>query len=484
VVLGSVALIAACIVTSLTLNSLYVSFGQVPRVSVGQGVLDERAEAGDPINILLVGSTATDGIAANDDLNAGRGNIDLTDTLMVLRLDPVNQQVTVISLMRDLWVPINGSSESKINAALELGGVKGLVKTVQDYFKIPINDVMMVNFSGFRKIIDQVGGVYVWFPYPARDYGSFFDANAGCQKLNGEQALNYVRSRHYEQQINGRWTEDNKNDYGRVERQRDFLILMLDRVIAKGGRNPLTMRSLIESATDPKDPAVTLDEKLTPKQLLDLGRSFSNLDPEAVQRFQLPVYGDIGPGGASIVRMKVAEAQPILDIFRGGAPAMEPRDVSVKVVEGRSDSNDPVRPDRVLSGLGFKINGKVTSTLAPVPATVIRYSSEQKNSALLVGRYLVSPPVFEKVDGVGVLDLVVGRDYNGFRLVPADPADVQKAIDNPPTTTEAPTTTKVAGTTKPGTPATTAAPRPTVPEPTTTSVPAVVGRAPDGVSCP
>ena len=73
--------------------------------------------------------------------------------------------------------------------------------------------------------------------------------------------------------INNKWVADNKNDYGRSERQRDFLILAMDRAVDKGGRNPSTMRNLLDIAIESN--SMILDEKLTPKDLIDIGRAFS-----------------------------------------------------------------------------------------------------------------------------------------------------------------------------------------------------------------
>jgi LCP family protein required for cell wall assembly len=347
-----------------------------------------------------------------------------------------------MSINRDLYVP---QLRGKINEAVAVGGIGRLVKVVKDYLGIDIDNFVIVNFSGFRKVVDQLGGVPVYFPYDARDFGSFFDATAGCHVLNGEQALNYVRSRKYEQKINGRWTPDNANDYGRVERQRDFLVLVLDRAVEKGARNPTVLKRLLGAATD--SGAVTLDTQLTVHELLDLGQSFADFNPENLQRMVLPGNGGM-IGEASVILMDDVAAQPFLDIFRGQGNTLEPKQVTVSIVDSRVKADDTTKADTLLQGRGFHINGRIVQSTGGVQErTIVEYSADQRNAA----------------------------------LVPAT------------TTTPAPTTTaRTATTTTRGGSTTTARstgtstttvtlPQSFVPAPTTTS--GIIGRPPDGVTC-
>ena len=139
-----------------------------------------------------------------------------------MRLDPDKEATAVMSIPRDLKVDIPGYANDRINAAYELGGPRLTVKTVKKLFSRPgkpfaINHVINVNFGGFRRIINYVGGVYVDID---RDYfndnsgGENFatiDVNPGYQKLKGQDALDYVRYRHGD------------NDLVRGARQQDFL---------------------------------------------------------------------------------------------------------------------------------------------------------------------------------------------------------------------------------------------------------------------
>src|SRR4030095_4532649 len=116
-----------------------------------------------------------------------------------------------------------------------------------------------------------------------------FAAPQGCSILTGTQALNYDRGRYYEQNINGSWVRDFKDDSGHADRPRAFVVLAWRRVIAKGGRKSSTMRKLMKTAVDSK--SLILDEHPTPQDLLDIGRGFGNFNPDALQRYSLPTYG-------------------------------------------------------------------------------------------------------------------------------------------------------------------------------------------------
>ena len=484
VLLGCIGLIGASLYTASTVKTVYDDVASIQRIEIGADVLTDRSKVdpGEPRNILLVGTTENDGIDAGDDLLAGRPSTLLADTIMVLRVEPGTGQAYVMSINRDIYVP---SIRQKINGAVQFGGIGGLVKVVKEYLDIPIDDFMIVNFSGFRKVVDQLGGVPVYFPSTARDLGSFFDATAGCHVLSGEQALNYVRSRHYEQLINGRWTPDNGNDYARVERQRDFLVLALDRAIEKGARNPTVLKRLLGSATD--SGAITLDTQFTVQELINLGQSFANFDPENLQRMALPGNGGM-IGEASVILMDDDAAQPYLDIFRGFGNTLQPRQVTVEIVDARGKVEDNTRVDTLLQGRGFRINGRIQQGAGPVEQrTIVRYSADQRNAALLLSRYLWADPIYQEVTGLKKLTLTLGLDYQGVLLLAKTEADLagkfpglgDAVVPAPP-----PTTTPAGGAARTSVPSpstTVTLPPSFTPAPTTTS--GIYGRPPDGVVC-
>jgi LCP family protein required for cell wall assembly len=193
------------------------------------------------------------------------------DTIMVLRIDPAAGQLSVLSLPRDLWLPIDGGPSQRINTALG-DGPDALVRTVQDALGIQLDHYVQVDFDGFRRVVDAVGGVTVPFDTPVRDRvtGLRID-QPGCRQLDGDQALAFVRSRHLQALIDGRWLSDPRGDLGRIERQQQFLLSALAH--AAEARNPLTVAELLDAAAD----HVSIDDGLSSGDLVALGRRVASV---------------------------------------------------------------------------------------------------------------------------------------------------------------------------------------------------------------
>jgi LCP family protein required for cell wall assembly len=198
----------------------------------------DRAQAGDPQTLMILGSDQRFG-------DKKLGIKPRSDTILLVRLDPDKQATAVMSVPRDLKVDIPGYGRDRINAAYELGGPRLTVKTVKRLFQKPgkpfkINHIVNVDFGGFRKVVNYIGGVYVDID---RDYfndnsgGENFatiDVNPGYQKLRGKDALDYVRYRHGD------------NDLVRAARQQDFLRQLRN---AAGARKLLDYRRRRQLAT-------------------------------------------------------------------------------------------------------------------------------------------------------------------------------------------------------------------------------------------
>ena len=158
---------------------------------------------------------------------------------MILRFDPKSGNAAILSIPRDLWVPIAGTTESnRINSAYTKGN-DVLINTVEQNFGIPINHFIDVDFYGFKDLVDALGGVTVYFDLPTRDKNTGLRVTQpGCVTLNGIDALAYVRSRHFSQEINGKWKEDQSSDFGRISRQQDFIRRAATKAFASANEQP------------------------------------------------------------------------------------------------------------------------------------------------------------------------------------------------------------------------------------------------------
>jgi LCP family protein required for cell wall assembly len=237
---------------------------------------------------------------------------------MILRVDPQTQQAALLSLPRDLYVNLAGGGQGRINTALALGGPERLIETIKQDFDIPINHYAMVDFHGFESLVNAVDGVPIYFNYPSRDEETgLFQYDPGCVTLDGEQALAYARSRHFEIQKTpgGRWVEDPASDLGRIERQQQFIKAALRKAVAKGVRNPFVLKDLLGIAQK----NVTLDTEWSIQDLVDLGLQFKDFDPDQLQTYT-PASTGTWVGAMAVLKLDQTASQPVFDVFRGSQP--------------------------------------------------------------------------------------------------------------------------------------------------------------------
>ncbi|HYO19559.1 MAG TPA: LCP family protein, partial [Dermatophilaceae bacterium] len=188
--------------------------------------LNLAAASGDePRNYLVIGSDSRDGIEKG---SAGSGAMlgkdappgRRSDSIAIMRIDPSKERVDMLSIPRDLWVPIAGTGdEQRINTAYGTS-TQTLVDTIQQDLGIPIHHFVEVDFAGFQDLIDTIGGVPMYFDHPVRDTNSGLRVKAkGCVVLDGYQGLAFARSRHLEWSNGSRWVSDPTGDLGRMTRQ-------------------------------------------------------------------------------------------------------------------------------------------------------------------------------------------------------------------------------------------------------------------------
>lgn len=189
-----------------------------------------------------------------------------TDTMILISIDPAEETAAMLSIPRDLWVAIPGYGESRINEAhfwgdarkYPGGGPALAKKTVWHALGIPVHYYVRINFTGFEKLIDAIGGVTIDVKKPIHDeaypdnaYGTMvIDIPAGVQHMNGKVALQYARSRH------------SSSDFDRMARQQAVLMAIRDKALSLDipfSRIPEILRLLGDSVqTD-----MTMDEILT-----------------------------------------------------------------------------------------------------------------------------------------------------------------------------------------------------------------------------
>jgi len=260
-----------------------------PVVTSGGGILNPIAGPTQPFTVLLLGSDDDSKFAA-DQYN--------TQSMILVRVDPAGKQVTMLSIPRDLWVPIAGQrGVGKIDTAYQTGGVDAAIATVQQNFQVHIDDYVWIGLKGLIKLIDTMGGVNLVVTNPVMDdfypadintsspYGYYRVALLpGPVHLDGVHALQYVRSRH----------GDLRGDFARSERQQELLLAM------KAQAKHLNIANLPDLAT------AMSGEVKTSISLQRMRQLFSVLDQYntgSLQRVLLgpPYTSDGWAGGQSVV---------------------------------------------------------------------------------------------------------------------------------------------------------------------------------------
>ncbi len=148
-------------------------------------------------NWLLVGSDGRGGLTPEQEQELATGGEvgpERTDTIMLVHV-PESGKTTLVSLPRDSYVSIPGHGKDKLNAAFALGGPALLAQTVEIATGLRLDHYAQIGFGGFASVVDTLGGIDVCVPKPIDDPLAGIDLPAGCQRLNGPQALGFVRSR-------------------------------------------------------------------------------------------------------------------------------------------------------------------------------------------------------------------------------------------------------------------------------------------------
>ncbi|MFF3016948.1 LCP family protein [Streptomyces sp. NPDC057939] len=275
------------------LGYVYFKFnGNLKSVDIDQALGKDRPANVDngSMDILVLGSDSRGG--ANGEYGKDDGGSARSDTAMIVHLYEGHQKASVISIPRDTMAPRPscatpngktdpGSSRSQFNEAFTIGGAACAVKTVEKMSGIRMDHYIEVDFTGFKKIIDNLGGVEVTTTKPIKDDYSHLDLPPGTNKLNGEQALGLVRTRK---------SVGDGGDLGRIQLQQAFMKALIKQVKGIGVfDNPKRLLGLADSATK----AITTDKALGDvKSLMGFAQGLQGIDSEDMHMITLPVTAD------------------------------------------------------------------------------------------------------------------------------------------------------------------------------------------------
>ncbi len=379
-----------------------------------QKVLRVHRKPGEAENILVLGSDRREGIAGDK----GR-----SDTIMLLRIDPATRSISMLSIPRDLRVEIPGWGTDRINAAYSDGGPALSVKTFENLTGLPVDHFIDVNFVGFIDIVDYLGGIYLdvdrqYYNNTAVTGYSSIDLQAGYQRLNGHDALSYVRFRH-----------DQFGDWGRMQRQQVFLRELKRQALR--WHNILKLPKLISIVSEN-----TVSDVSSIKKLLSLVQLALSVNTSHI--YQTHLVGEpIVVGGADELQASPAEVAAVVDQFThpDRPPVQTPQGESqpktsftVALVNGGAAAGSAAGAAAQLVAQGYATTVAGNAVQSDTKANLVYATQGYVGNARDIAAMLPPSRVVTVPRAPGVqtgVTVVVGADYTGTLVLP------QKAAAGP-----------------------------------------------------
>ncbi|WP_371537916.1 MULTISPECIES: LCP family protein [unclassified Streptomyces] len=436
-----------------TLSVLVLGAGGIGHALIGEldgiGRIDpfkdmkDRPAPGRGMNVLLVGTDGRDKItpAEKQKYHLGGAPCHCTDTVMLVHVSADRSRVSVVSLPRDSYAVVPARTDPatrkrypahpvRLNAAYAQGGPQLTVQTVEKMTGVQINHYLEVDFTSFMKTVDVLGGVDICTARPLKDAYTGLDLPVGSSRLNGGEALQYVRSRHL----------DAASDLGRMQRQQRFMASLIAKTTSSGVLlNPVKFRDVASTIFG----SVRADKGFGPDEMLSIGQAMRGFKPASSEFTSVPIgqmnYRVKGIGStvkwdpvkAGKLFREIREDVPIA-VHRSAAPKarkvdVPPSQIRVQVANGTSTAGLAARADKSLRSTGF-----LSSVAAVVPGrpaasdterTVIEYDPRWNRSVRSLAAALPHAEL-RSVAGIGsTLKVTLGSDFTTVTPVRADEPD-------------------------------------------------------------
>lgn len=381
-------------------------------------------------NILLMGSDSREGQKSSKygdpDLYTG----ERSDTTILLHLSADRSFATAVSIPRDTWVMLPeckrdgetvGGFEAKFNTAFEVAGPGCTVKLVEQMTGLTIDNFAVIDFEGFKNVVDALGGVEVCLTEPANDPSSALDLPAGTSVVNGEQALSFVRARK---------TLSDGSDLSRIKRQQAFLSSMIREASSTGLLlNPVKLYSTLDAATS----GLTTDPGLADIDVLrDLALSVRGMAPGDIAFLTMP-WVERGDGenvvvdeeGAAPLWTSMATDTPWIKPKKSSTASgsddksdltVAPADVTVRVLNGSGIAGRAAEAASALEAQGFIVSEIADADRSDYVTTEIRHDAASAEAARTVLAAL--PGASTVADATTpTITIVIGTSYSGVKVV-------------------------------------------------------------------
>ncbi|MEV8018191.1 LCP family protein [Streptomyces sp. NPDC086554] len=398
--------------------------------------MKNRPQAGNGMNVLLVGTDGRDKItkAEKKKYRLGGAPCHCTDTIMIVHISEGRDRASVVSLPRDSYAEMPAHTDQisgdrhkahpvKMNAAYAEGGPNLTVRTVEKMTKVKIDHYLEVDFTSFMKTVDVLGGVEICTARPLKDSYTGLNLAVGTHKLNGGQALQYVRTRHV----------DGSSDLGRMQRQQRFLAALISKATSSGVLlNPLKFRDVSRTLLG----SVRADKGFGTNEMLALGSAMRGFSPSSSEFTTVPLRskGVNVPGIGSTLKWDPRKSRKLFKALREDRPlaahnprrkaalvGVSPQQIRVQVDNATGRPGLGRRVDSALRSTGFRttrVPGNAPGK--PLTRTVVAYDPRWDRSAKSLAAALPGCRL-RAVKGQGAtLKVLAGQDFKSVRPVRAE----------------------------------------------------------------
>jgi LCP family protein required for cell wall assembly len=410
-VLVLVGLVVAYAWSNLHAASREMSMSKAMARKVQDVLKPEPPKPESPFTILLMGA---DGRPGETQYRA--------DTIILARVDPAAKEVWMISIPRDTKVHIPGHGNVKINAANTIGGPPLVIKTVQNLLGVPINHYLEINFKGFQQVVDVMGGVYINVKEPINDWKAASASPGhraqkipkGYQKLDGEHALVFVRSRDYPDA-----------DFTRMKNQQVFFKALAQQSTNIGNvwKLPLVVKQMAKyTQTDMEWP-----------KLISVANSLRGIKSADVQTTTLQ-----GEWISPFVITDEEWKAKIVQIFNAGGSfdtssvaatkvVRKPQDVSVTVHNGAGVSGVAKEASSELMMAGYDVQDVGNAGQFVYDKTLVVYKTDQAAAEQVAAKLRLGKPVASRgmYSFKTAVLVIIGKDWSTVRSAPAGSGAVQ-----------------------------------------------------------
>jgi LCP family protein required for cell wall assembly len=396
-------------------------------------VVDEEGNY-QAVNVLLMGSDSREGQTSkkygDPDLYTG----ERSDTTILLHLSADRSFATAVSIPRDTWVMLPecnvdgetvGAFEAKFNTAFEIGGPGCTVKLVEQMTGLTIDNFAVIDFEGFKNVVNALGGVEVCLTEPASDPASDLELPAGTSVVSGEQALSFVRARK---------TLSDGSDLSRIKRQQAFLSSMIREASSTGLLlNPVKLYSTLDAATS----GLTTDPGLADIDVLrDMALSVRGMAPGDIAFLTMPW---VERGDGENVLVDEASAAPLWKSIASDTPwikpkksaddststtktpdiTVQPAEISVRVLNGSGIAGRAAEVAAALEAQGFTVVEIGDADSSAYTTSEIRHDAASADAARTV---LAALPGATTVadDATTTITIILGTTYAAVESVVAD----------------------------------------------------------------